>query len=165
MKGYVENLIASYPDMVRRRDYLKREIDNLCKNQVTDIDIIESMTYARPDGDRVQTSGPSDKVAMIAIVYQERVKKANAEVLRYCRKEYANLCAEINYLEAAVGSLKGEEREVMDALLIDRITWEEAEYILGMSHSSLQRIRKKAINSMVRFYQRRESEYICELLG
>ena len=39
MKGYVENLIAGYQDMVRRRDYLKHELTVLKNRQVTEEDI------------------------------------------------------------------------------------------------------------------------------
>ena len=165
MKGYVENLIAGYQDMVRRRDYLKHELTVLRDRQVTEEDIISCMTFSHPDGDRVQTSGPSDKVSKIALVYKDKQMRMNAEILRCRQEEYDELCNEISYLEEAINDLPDEERKVMKSLVIIGSTWDAAEYNLCMSRMTLHRIRKQAINTLVRSYQRREAKDICKLLG
>lgn len=165
MKGYVENLIAGYQDMVRRRDYLKHEITVLKDRQVTEEDIISAMTFSHPDGERVQTSGYSDKVAKIAFVYKDKQLRANREVMRTRKEEYDSLCTEIAFLEDAIYSLSGDERDVMVELVFRNSTWDAAEFNLCMSRMTIQRIRKHAINSLVRYYQKREAQNICALLG
>lgn len=165
MKGYVENLIAGYDDMIQRRDYLAHELTVLKDRQITEEDIISTMTFSHPEGDRVQSSGYSDKVSRIALVYKDRQRKMNKEIYQCRKEEYDELCSEIDYLEASIRSLTGDQKEVMMALVINGITWDKAEYALCMSRMTIQRIRKQAINSLVRQYQRREARDIHRLLG
>lgn len=165
MKGYVEKVINEYPDMIERRKAVKLQLSTLKSNQLSVNDIIESLTFSHPDGERVQTSGTSDKVAKIAISFRDHQERMNAEILSYWIGRYEHLDAEITFLENSIQSLQGEQKETMQTLVIDGMTWEEASQSLCVSISTLQRIRKKAIDSLVRVYQKREAEQASFLLS
>ncbi len=164
MKGHVEELLRNYPRMVERRDELKIELKYLRDRMITDEDIIESLTFSHPEGERVQTSGPCEKTSKIAFVYQNRVKAANDEILARKQIEYEELCAEIDFLEEAIGKLPDEEREVMSDMVINGEPWYKVEMDHYLGHSTLQRTRQRAVNSIIRRYQSREAKDICKLL-
>ena len=164
MKGYVEKMIRDYPEMVRRRDMAKKQIEALQKTEISDIDIIESLTFGHPDGERVQTSNISDKTATIAFSYQDRRNRLNDEVFSYWMKQYDTLCQEISFLEKSIGRLSGDQKDVMQALVLDSKTWESVECECAMSRTTVHRIRKEAVDSLVRDYQKRESKELFLLL-
>lgn len=157
MKGYVEKMISEYPDMIDRRKAVICQLQSLKNSEVSVNDIIESLTFARPDGERVQTSGTSDKVARIALSYRDHQERMNAEIFNYWMSRYEYLDREITFLESSIGQLPDEMSEAMKALVLEGLTWEEASISLCVSIMTLQRIRKQAIDNLVRIYQQRES--------
>ena len=165
MKGYVEKLITEYPDMIERRNAVQIQIASLKNNQVSLNDIIDMLTFSHPDGERVQTSGTSDKVAKIALSYREHQERMNAEIFNYWMGRFEHLNGEITFLENSIRSLPDDQSDTLTALVIDNMTWEEASRSLCVSITTLQRIRKQAIDSLVRVYQKRESEAAKYLLS
>jgi hypothetical protein len=83
MKGYVEKMISEYGYMVDRRKAAKAQLVSLEKCQISEDDIIESLTFRRPDGERVQTSGIGDKIARIALKYKDHQVRMIDEMFRY----------------------------------------------------------------------------------
>lgn len=165
MKGYVEKMISEYGDMVDRRKAAKAQLVSLEKCQISENDIIESLTFRRPDGERVQTSGTSDKIARIALTYKDHQARMNEEMFRYWIGRYDYLNREITFLETSIRQLPPELAEVMDSLVIKGKTWDATAMNLCLSVSSLQRMRKQAIDHLVRVYQKRESEESKMLLS
>lgn len=165
MKGYVEKMINNYQDMLERRKAISIQLASLEKSKVSLDELIEVMTFSHPEGERVQTSGTSDKVARIALKYREDNKRINAEAIDYWLKRYDQLNNEIVFLENAISSLSEECKDVMEALVIKGMTWDEASYVLCISIASIQRIRNKALNELVRIYQKREAEQARYILS
>lgn len=165
MKGYVEKMITEYPDMIDRRKAVVCQLNSLKNTQVSVNDIIEALTFSHPDGERVQTSGTSDKVAKIALSYRDHQERMNAEMFDYWMGRYEYLNREITFLENSIGQLPDDMSEAMQALVIEGMTWEEAAATLCVSIMTLHRIRKQAIENLVRIYQKRESVEASFLLS
>lgn len=165
MREYVEKIINEYPDMLERRQMIKQQLLTLESNQVSIDEIIEALSFSHPGGERVQTSGTSDKVAKIAMSYKDHQQRMNDETFHYWMGRYEYLNGEITFLESSIVELPDDLSEVMQALVLNKMTWEEAEASLCVSHMTLQRIRKRAIDALVRVYQLRESEQAKYLLS
>lgn len=165
MKGYVEKIITEYPDMVERRKAVKAQLESLKDTQVSLDDIIEALTFSHPEGERVQTSGVSDKVARIAMTYRDHQERMNAEMVTYWIGRYDHLNQEITFLEKSIHQLPPDLSSVMDDLVIKDMTWDETSQNLNISITTLQRMRKQAIDHLVRVYQKRESEESKRLLS
>lgn len=165
MKGYVEQMAASYQDMVRRRRFANEQIERLKDSDAYLNDVIDMMTFSHPDGDRVQTSGYSDKTAKIAMNYHQIAERMGDEEFLYWKEQYKELDEKIRFFEEAVKMLPAGEREVMSALVLDGLTWDQAESDLFLNRRTLSERRTAAMNDLSRIYERQESEAECYLLS
>ena len=163
MKGYVEKIINKYPMMVRERDQLKRQLNS--QQFLSVEDLISAMSFSHPEGDRVQSSDLSDKTAKIAMVYQEKLDKINTELIEPMQKKYNLLNEEITFFESAVEQLPEELADIIKALYFDKIGWDVIEYDYYMSRKTICNYRKRAIDSLVRIYQKRASSMEAALLS
>ena len=163
MKGYVEKMISEYPHMVREREHLKKQIER-CEFLSAD-ELICAMSFSHPDGERVQSSDLSDKTARIAIGYKEKLDRINDELVVPMQKRYEALDEEISFLENTIEELPEDMQVVMYGLVIEGLTWEEVAADLYISITKLQKVRRAAIDILIRAYQKRESQVASYLLS
>jgi len=163
MKGYVEKIISEYPQMVREREHLKKQME--AQEFLSADELISAMSFSHPDGERVQSSDLSDKTAKIALGYREKLERINEELIVPMQKRYAVLDNEISFLEDAICNLPEDLAYVMQELVLKGLTWEEVSQEMFISITKLQKLRKAAIDNLIRAYQKRESEQIRILLS
>ena len=163
MKGYVEKIIEEYPQMVREREQIKKQLES-CEFLSAE-ELIETMSFSHPEGERVQTSNISDKTARVAMEYQERLEKINNDLIVPMKKRYDVLDEEITFFEESVRKLPDNMAEVMSALLLEGVTWDTAEYCFCMNRRTIADCRKRAIACLVRMYQGRASMLEAILLA
>lgn len=163
MKGYVEKVISDYPQMVREREHLKKQIENF--EFLSADELISAMSFSHPDGERVQSSALSDKTARIALGYRDKLDRINEELIVPMQKRYYALDAEISFLESAISHLPDDLFHIMQGLVIEGRTWDEVSEEMFISITKLQKLRKAAIDHLTRTYQRRESEQVRILLS
>ena len=163
MREHVEKLIADYPKMLSTRSFLKKQIESYVP--VTVDDVIDSMTFSQPGGERVQTSNISDKTCSIALHYRDRVNQMNEEVIGGWVKEYDYLDAEIGFLERCIRNLPGDLYDVMSTLVLDGASWDEAEAYLYMSRKTIASRRREAIGLLTLAYQKRASKIEAVILS
>lgn len=162
MSERIEKLIKEYPAMIRERDCLRYQIKNF--QGATDRDIIDSMNFGAPQGDRVQTSNISDKTASIAIVYHDRVERINQDWLAHLSTKLATLEDELNFLQAAIRSLTGELADFMEDLVVNGMTWDSLEGKYHISRRTVSNYRKRGIRQLEDLYAIHEKEMATYLL-
>ena len=111
MKGYVEKIISEYPQMVREREHLKKQME--AQEFLSADELISAMSFSHPDGERVQSSDLSDKTARIALGYREKLERINEELIVPMQKRYAVLDNEISFLEDTICNLPEDLAYVM----------------------------------------------------
>ena len=163
MKGYVEKIISEYPQMVRERESLKKQME--AQEFLSADELISAMSFSHPDGERVQSSDLSDKTARIALGSREKLERINEELIVPMQKRYQALNVEISFLEDAILNLPEDLAYVMQELVLKGHTWEEVSQEMFISVTKLQKLRKAAIDNLIRAYQKRESEQIRILLS
>ena len=163
MREYVEKLISDYPKMLSTRAFLKKQIESYVP--VTVEDIIDTLTFTQPGGERVQTSNLSDKTCTVALLYRDRVNQMNEEVIGEWVKEYDRLDEEIGFLEHCIRKLPGDLSDVMSTLVLDGSTWDEAEGYLYMSRKTIWSRRQEAIRLLTLEYQKRASRMEAVMLS
>ena len=163
MKGYVEKIINEYPQMVRERERLKKQIES-CEFLSAD-ELISAMSFSHPEGERVQSSNISDKTARVAIEYQERLDRINTELIGPMQKRYAALDEEIKFFEEAVHGLPDKLKEIAIALYVEDESWDDVEIRFDISRRTISRYRNMVIDSLVRLYQERASMLEAGLLA
>ena len=162
MSERIEQLIKRYPEMVLERDCIRQQL--LHFRGVTETDIIDSMNYGAPQGDRVQSSNIADKTASIAISYQDRVERINREWLAHLSTKLAALDEELSFLQAAIRSLPGELSDFMEDLVVNGMTWDSLEGRYHISRRTVSNYRKRGIQELDKLYTIHEKELAAYLL-
>ncbi|WP_400245597.1 hypothetical protein AB3U99_03805 [Niallia sp. JL1B1071] len=93
MSERIEKIMHSYQQIVMERNCLENQIVNF--QGITASEVIESMYFEQPDGERVQTSGVSDKTGRIAITYKDRMNRINREWQEHLVKKHSALFEEL----------------------------------------------------------------------
>ena len=163
MKGYVEKIIKEYPQMVGDVERLDKQIKS-CEFISAD-ELITTMAFSHPDGERVQSSDLSDKTAKIAISYQRKLDRINEELVMPMIKRKEALEEEISFFEDSVNHLPEDILEMSQAIFLDGMTWEEAENCFYTNSWGIRNCRKRAIDCLVRSYQIRASQTEARLLS
>lgn len=161
MREHAEKLIADYPKMMSTRSFLKKQIKSYVPLTVEDM--IESITFSQPGGERVQTSSLSDKTCIAPIHYRDLVYKMNEDEIGVWVKEYNYLDEEI--LEQSIRNLPGDLYDVMCILVLDGDSWDKAQMYLDMSRMAIARRRKEARSILTTGYQKRASRIEAEILS
>jgi len=163
LKGYVEKIINEYPQMVRERERLKKQLES-CEFLSAE-ELINAMSFSHPEGEHVQSSNISDKTAKVAMEYQERLNKINNELIGPMQKRYDTLDEEITFFEESVRGLPDNMVDIMIALFLEGVTWDSVEVEFLMNRRTIAECRKKAISCLVRMYQGRASMMEAILLA
>lgn len=156
MSERVEGIIQNYSQMVLERNCLKNQIQHFIG--VTADEMIETMMFYNPEGERIQTSNISNKTARIAMAYEEKMNRVNKEWLDHLEKKHCILADEINFFEAAVKSLRGNLSEVIWDMVIEGFTWDELESKYHISRMTISRYRKKALQELKKLYILHDAE-------
>lgn len=161
MSQRVERMIKDYPSMVMERDCLRHQLANF--RGVTEEEVIDSMNFSSPQGERVQTSNISDKTASISESYRDRVRRINQDWIDHLCTKLLALEEEIDFFHSALRAISPELAPLMWDLTVERMTWDAVEAKHHISRFTVSKYRKKAIcelDSLYAVHDREMAEYI-----
>ena len=160
MSERVEYIMRNYDTMRRDLAVLESELDNF--RGITPQEVLDTMQFSHPTGDRVQTSNVSDKTCTIAINYRDRLEQINRDWLKHLADEYTSLKEELDFFDTAVsGYLPG----LIHDLVVERETWD---MVMGKYHicrKTVANARKKAIAELDVLYSKHDQRMAAYLLG
>ncbi|MCD7752244.1 MAG: hypothetical protein LUI10_10990 [Lachnospiraceae bacterium] len=163
MSERIVDLIKQYPEKKQELAVLQNQIKNF--KGVSEREVIDSMQFSSPQGERVQSSVISDKTAKIAISYCERTKQINDEWYSYLVEQYTTLRDELEFFEFALTQLSGQLSGIMHDLVIEQNTWERTMERYHISRKTLWRYRQKAITELDRLYEMRDRQVDAYILN
>ena len=163
MSARVEKLISEYPQMVSQKKCLAYQVAHF--RGLSPEDVIASMYTAHHDGERVQTSGTSDKTAQIALNYESRMVRLNREWYEHLEKQLVELTDELNFFEGALRSLPVNISQVMWDLVVEGMTWDTVADVHHMSRANVGKLRKRAILELDKLYALRDSTTAAYMLN
>lgn len=163
MSERIELLMKTYPD--KRLELKVMEIQFRNFAGISENEVIDSMMFTQPEGERVQTSGVSDKTASIALSYREKRDRINREWYEYLFHRYEELKEELEFFEKAIGQLSGNLSSFVFDLVIEGMTWEALASKYSINRRTVGKYRKKAIVELEKIYKDCEScmaDYMLE---
>lgn len=163
MSERIENIIKEYHRMKKERNCLEHQIRNF--KGISEEEMIDSMNFHFPEGERVQTSNISNKPASIALNYRERMERINQEWYEHLEKQYLMLDEEIRFFEAALSSLSGYLPEFMTDMVINGCTWDYLCEHYHISRTMVAKNRRKAIRELEELYAQRDAEMVSYMLS
>lgn len=150
-----ERMIKEYPNLKRELSVLEFQLSR-CEGIDYDT-VISSLTFSKPEGERVQTSGVSDVTARAALAYRKVADRMSDEWLSYLAGQYGQIKEELDFFEHAVRGLSGKLPEIVWDMAVERFTWEELMMKYHISHTMVAKYRKKAIKELDALYEERDS--------
>lgn len=163
MSARVEKLISEYPQMVSQKKCLAYQVAHF--RGLSPEDVIDSMYTTHHDGERVQTSGTSDKTAQIALNYESRMVRLNREWYEHLEKQLVELTDELNFFEGALRALPANVSQVMWDLVVEGMTWDTVADVHHMSRANVGKLRKRAILELDKLYALRDSTSAAYMLN
>lgn len=156
-----ENVFDKYQKWKKERITLAFELSRF--EGVSTDDVIESMCLSRPQDERVQTSGKSDKTAKTAIYYRKVAESMNDDLYDFLFREYQYVKEEIEFFEYAVSQLSGRLPDIIRDMVIYGMQWKEAAAKYAVSEAMLTKYRRKALSELAALYEgraRHTEEYL-----
>lgn len=163
MSERIEKFIKEFHQMKKERNCLEYQIRSF--RGISEKEMIDSMTFHSPEGERVQTSSISNKPASIALNYHERMERINQEWYEHLEKQYLMLDEEIRFFEAALSSLSGYLPEFMTDMVINGCTWDYLCEHYHISRTMVAKNRRKAIRELEKMYEKRDAEMVSYMLS
>jgi len=142
-KEHVEHLLKTYHDIKRSLDRLNFEIETFRGLGYTEA--ITALTFISPDGERVQSSGISDKTSRIALSYRESTDKLNCDDVLALILKYDTQKREMDVLEYCISLLEPRLSGVITDMFINKMTWDEMCDKYYVSRNMLSKYRKTGI--------------------
>ena len=163
MRERIEALIRDYQKNKMELKCLEHQIRNF--RGISENEMIDTMYFTQPEGERVQSSGVSDKTAKIAMSYRERMDAMNEEWYQHLEKQYFALAEEISFFESAVKALPGKMGEIMQDMIFSQASWDELADKHFVGRTTIWRYRQKAIDELVVLYEKHEAEMTAYMLS
>ena len=149
IKQRVEWLLKNYHEIKRHLDRLNYEIKRF--TGLSYEQVIETMNYAAPEGERVQTSNISDKSGRLALSYRDYADQLNSDVMGLA-KEYHAQKDEMDILDYCIQLLEPSLSEIITDMYIERMTWDEMCNKYHISQRTLGRYRKVSIAQIAKSF-------------
>jgi hypothetical protein len=156
MSERIEKIMEGYQQIVMERNCLEYQIMNF--QGITESEMIESMYFVQPDGERVQISGVSDKTGRIAITYKDRMNRINREWQEHLVKKHAAIFEELLFFESAILSLSGILPDFISDMVINGLIWDDLAAKYHVSRTMVAKYRKKAIRELETLYTIHDKE-------
>lgn len=130
------------------------EFDIATLSGTTPDEVIEALTFAKVQGERVQTSSHGDPTAHIAMVYRKIAESEQAALIDPIRREYESLKQELRILDFALERLSERSSSILVGMYIEnRSTWQDMCEERNIAMSTLGRQRTKAVKELQVFLE------------
>lgn len=142
---------------------LEHQIKNF--KGISETEMIESMNFGSPEGERVQTSNISNKPASIALNYHARMEEINREWYEHLEKRYLMLSEDVRFFEAALTALSGYLPDFMTDMVVHGCTWDYLCEHYHISRTMVAKNRRKAIVELDELYRKHDDEMVSYMLS
>jgi len=150
----MENLFKEYGKWKKNRLMLAHELIRF--EGVSDDEVIESMCFSKPEGERIQKSGITDTTGKTAIYYRKVAETMNDDWYDFLFRQYQEVKEEIEFFESAIRQLSGRLPEVIYDMVVLEMPWKEMAGKYQVSEAMLTKYRKKAMSELQLLYELRE---------
>lgn len=150
MKKHVVHLLDTYHKRARQIAVLRYELSAPVK--ITEEEMIDTLQFAHQEGSGRPEGYVSNKTPYIALNYQEKAGRLNAEVLSEISAELLALEQEQARLEYYISLLEPRQERVLRLTCFERIAQEAVAEELGVTVRRVQDIKAQAIGELAEMY-------------
>ena len=151
MKEHILGLLENYSKREQQISLLHYEMKHSAR--ISPKEIIDSMALGHGDGTGGSGKGHiSDKTMYIALNYQERMERINAESANEIAQRLLELEGEQNRLRYYVSLLEKQEANVIRSFYIEGVSWEEIAQKIGVALRTVHKIKNRAVGHLAELY-------------
>ena len=150
MKTKVEGLLTNYHDSKRSLELLVFRIGYF--KGLSEESVIQELTFASTENERVTSSGASDKTARIALAYRDVTDDHNEELLLELIRQYRTIKSDLDMLDYCIKLLEPKLSGVITDLHINKMTWLAVSEKYFVSMRMVGKYRKKGIAEICKMY-------------
>ena len=152
MRSYVINLLETYQERTRKIALLHYELEHPART--SEAEIISAMALGHGAGGSSHTEGHiSDKTLYIALNYQSKVDKLNADTKEEIVVHLVELEQEQKRLDYYISLLESSQAEVIHLSYFERLSQEKVAESLDLSIRTVQTLKAKALKPLTGMYQ------------
>ena len=152
MRSYVINLLETYQERTRKIALLHYELEHPART--SEAEMISAMALGHGAGGSSHTEGHiSDKTLYIALNYQSKIDKMNADIKEEIVVQLVELEQEQKRLKYYVSLLEKRQRALIQAIYFDECSLDEVAEQLGIASRTVRTIRKAALERLVSMYE------------
>ncbi len=150
LKVAVTALLETYPERERKIAVLRYELSH--PSHVSSDELIEAMSLGHEDGVGRPSGHVSDKTLYIALNYQEKADKLNADIKEEIVSQLVGLEQTQNRLKYYVSLLEQRQAETIKLAYFEPVSQEMLAKTLGLSLRTVQKIKAQAIEALAELY-------------
>ncbi len=147
-------LLKNYHEIKRHLERMNFEIERF--QGLSNEEVIETLNFAVPAGERVQTTNISDKPGRISLMYKDYADKLNSDVIELAW-EYHTQKSEMDLLDYCITLLEPKLSEVITDMFINKRTWVAICVKHHISERTLGRYRKSGIAQIAQEFRDKTS--------
>lgn len=150
MRTRVINLLETCPERQRRISLLHYELEHPAR--LSDTEMIGAMALGHSEGSNHVKGHVSDKTLYIALNYQSRADKINADVKEEIVVQLVELEQEQKRLEYYMSLLAERQVTVLQLIYFKRLPLEEIAAQIGVVLRTVRKIKDRAIDELTEMY-------------
>jgi len=146
----VEDLLTNYQEQKRTLGLLNFRINYF--SGLSGDHVIEELTFTTPEGERVTTSGVSDKTSRIALAYHNTSYEQGKEILEELIRRYQILKSELDLLDYCMTLLDKELSDITIDLFVNEMLRDEVCDKYNISLATMKRYRRRALEELAKMF-------------
>ena len=151
MRKRVRILLENYHERERQIALLHYEMQHTA--HVSPEEVIDTMSLGHGDGMGGGKGHISDRTMYIALNYQEKMDRMNAEAANEIAQRLLGLEAEQDRLRCYVSLLKKREAEVIRLFYMEQMTMDNIEKEMHLSAKTLRKLKNQAVDALTAMYE------------
>lgn len=150
-KAYVVDLLESYPKRMQAIALLHYELEHPAR--ISTDEMIGAMSFSHSDG-TVRSSGHvSNKTLYIALNYQDKTEKINADTTEEIVKRLVSMEHEQERLVYSISLLDPQQRTAINRFYFEGASWEKIAQELQIAVRTVYKVKKRALDRLAELYE------------
>ncbi len=151
MKEHIVGLLKTYLERERKIALLHYELEHAAHTSGNEM--IGAMALGHGEGSSHVDGHISDKTLYIALNYQLKADKLNAELKKEIVNQLVELEQEQRRLEYYVSLLEKRQASVIRMAYFEGLSWDEVAEKIGVIMRTVHKIKNHALDQLVEMYQ------------
>ena len=153
MRAYVVNLLETCQERRRKIALLHYELEHPAHTSEAEMISAMALGYGNGSGGGHPDGHISDKTLYIALNYQDRADKLNADIKQEIVVQLVELEREQKRLDYYISLLNERQAKAIQFFYEKELTQGEVEKLMGLSAKTVQKKKKEALDALVVMYE------------